>query len=357
GAHDPLVEYKQAKLFTDEEKAELIRLLTIEPTDYDGNVMIHPWGNFGATFNLIGAFLTDIHVYADYFEASFQDFVEDGITHVEIRTGATQLSDFTGTQHGLDQFVKELIKVRDRIRHRVPTFSVKLIIASGRVPEGSEKKEDRLETVLNTALQLHEAYPDVVIGFDCVGKEQMTNQTRNVLSVWMKMKKDSSLGEKNKSINFYFHDGETDWADNQDVIDAVLLGTKRIGHAFNLVAFPRAEDELKRKGIAIEVCPISNQVLRYVQDLRIHPACGYIRRGLPCVLSPDDPLIFGNAGLSYDFWTAWMAWDLKLRDLKLLALNSIEFSAMTQQEKNATLDYFELEWDAFIADVIRTHDL
>src|SRR5262249_57761729 len=97
------------------------------------------------------------------------------------------------------------------------------------------------------------------------------------------------------------------------------------------------EERLKKHGVAGEVCPISNQMLRYVSDLRMHPADGYLRRGVPCVLSNDDPGIFGNDGLSYDFWVATLAWDLDLRALKQLALNSLNYSGMTVAEKRTAL--------------------
>ena len=105
------------------------------------------------------------------------------------------------------------------------------------------------------------------------------------------------------------------------------------------------------------ICPISNQMLRYVRDLRIHPACGYIRRGIPCVLANDDPLIFGNHGLSYDFWTAWMAWNLHLNDLKILARNSIQYSGMHEEEKQKALHYFDDQWASFISGVVNSAGL
>ena len=44
------------------------------------------------------------------------------------------------------------------------------------------------------------------------------------------------------------------------------------------------------KNIAIEVCPISNQVLKLVEDIRNHPAVELIQDGnFPIVIAPDDP--------------------------------------------------------------------
>ena len=69
-------------------------------------------------------------------------------------------------------------------------------------------------------------------------------------------------------------------------------------------------------------------------------------------LSTDDPQIFNYNGLTYDFWTAFMAWELDLRTIKKLALNSILYSGMNREEKKEALIYFNRKWDKFIEEVV-----
>ena len=111
---------------------------------------------------------------------------------------------------------------------------------------------------------------------------------------------------------------------------------------------PRLMEMVKERGIAVEVCPISNQMLGYVPDLRNHPAVHYINAGLPVVLSTDDPAIMRHS-LSHDFYVAFMAWGLDLRSLKQLAMNSLLYSAMSADEKRAALAVWETRWPAFVA--------
>ena len=136
--------------------------------------------------------------------------------------------------------------------------------------------------------------------------------------------------------------------DNDNLFDAVLLGSKRIGHGFNLFRYPILMNMVKKQNICIEVNPISNQVLGYVRDLRLHPAYGYMRDGVNISISSDDPLIFDYEGLSYDYWHIFMAWQLDLKDLKKLSLNGILYSSMTTEEKDKAIKNWESRWHEFV---------
>jgi adenosine deaminase CECR1 len=104
----------------------------------------------------------------------------------------------------------------------------------------------------------------------------------------------------------------------------------------------------KEQDIAIEVCPISNQVLGFVADLRNHPAVHYINAGLPIVLCPDDPGIMRYT-YAYDYYAAFMAWGLDLKCLKQLAMNSLLYSAMDKDEKERALASWSQKWADFVA--------
>jgi len=48
---------------------------------------------------------------------------------------------------------------------------------------------------------------------------------------------------------------------DDNLYDALLLGTKRIGHGFSLVKHPKLMSICRERDIALEVCPISNEIL------------------------------------------------------------------------------------------------
>ena len=88
--------------------------------------------------------------------------------------------------------------------------------------------------------------------------------------------------------------------------------------------------------------------------IRDSPASTYLRRGVNCVISSDDPLIFDYHGLSYDFWSVALAWELDLAALKKLTRNSIEYAALTGVEKAKAMEVWEQRWEIFVEDALES---
>ncbi|MEM7514309.1 MAG: hypothetical protein AAF388_25510 [Bacteroidota bacterium] len=116
--------------------------------------------------------------------------------------------------------------------------------------------------------------------------------------------------------------------------------------------YPALWEKLKENDVCIEICPISNQVLGYVQDLRNHPALLYIQLGIPISISSDDPSIFQYKGVTPDYWAIYLAWHLDLATVKKLCQNGIQYSALTEEEKQTSLTFWESKWEAFVSESI-----
>ena len=114
----------------------------------------------------------------------------------------------------------------------------------------------------------------------------------------------------------FFHAGETHDRNSHNLHDAITLGAKRIGHGFQLFLFPHLQHLVKERDICIEACPLSNMVLGYTKDLRIHPINYLMTRGVQFSISTDDPGLFGYEGVTLDYVYACGAWELSIRDLK-----------------------------------------
>ena len=184
--------------------------------------------------------------------------------------------------------------------------------------------------------------------------------------------------EEGVEIPFFFHSGETlgDGDDtDQNLFDALLLGTRRIGHGFSLYKHPVLIDMVKEKRILVESCPISNEVLRLTSSILSHPAPALLSRGVHIALCNADPAILGHAtnGMSHDFWQALQGWDnLGLAGLGALAENSVRWAAFEDQNtkdwlrdikdaslgrgvRAARMKEWAIEWERFCHWIVRQY--
>lgn len=320
---------------------EIVRLLTFDEGD-EGNKKI--WNDFESIFNRLG--LNEYEpAFRKFTRTIFDSLIADGEQYVELRTSLGGIYDITGKKFTPEECLLIYKEIIDDVRKLHPEFNAKIIFSDFR---GSS--QERVMKDLLSAYELRKKYPDLLIGFDQVAEEDRWNKTSYYLDQFFMI--DSISKSEGYDLPYYFHDGESTLPSNNNLIDAVMLNTRRIGHGINLFRFPLLELAVKVKKIALEVCPLSNQILGYVQDLRMHPASGYIKRNIPMTLNTDDPQIFNYNGLTYDFWTAFMAWELDLRTIKKLALNSIVYSGMNKDEKSESLIFFNRKWDEFIEETL-----
>ena len=280
------------------------------------------WQEFIAIFQRASGLTGNVSTRADYWRNTLLALVDENIQYVESRS------------IGIERSILLDVRTRD------PEFDAKFIAAAGR-----SGTREQIAKALANAIELRTKDPDQVVGFDLVQEEDRTHTNLYYAEELLAARRDAE--RRGVDLPFYLHSGETNWAENENVYDAVLLGASRIGHGLALLKHPRLMQIVKERGIAVEVCPISNQILGYVADLRNHPAVHYINAGLPVVLSSDDPAIFRHT-LSHDFYTAFMAWGLDLRSLKQLAMNSLTYSAMNADEKRRALAVWDRRWTAFI---------
>jgi len=183
---------------------------------------------------------------------------------------------------------------------------------------------------MKKCIAMKQLFPDLIAGFDLVGQEDLGQSLVELTPelFWFKKR----CMEEGVDIPFYFHAGETlgdgDTVD-ENLFDAVLLGTRRIGHGFSLFKHPLLIDMIKEKKILVESCPISNEVLRLTGSIMQHPLPALLARGVPCSLSTDDPTILGQgtSGMSYDYFQALQGWEnLGLEGLANLAENSVRWA-------------------------------
>ena len=181
------------------------------------------------------------------------------------------------------------------------------------------------------------AFPHLIAGYDVVGPEDWGRTLKDLLPELFWFRK--QCAQEGVNLPFFLHAGETlgdGSSTDQNLYDAILLGTRRIGHAYSLYKHPLLIDMVREKRILVESCPISNEVLRLCSSVLAHPLPALLARGVACCLCNDDPAMLGqdSAGMSHDFWQALQGWEnLGLAGLGSLAENSVRWAAFEDQEQ------------------------
>jgi adenosine deaminase CECR1 len=283
---------------------ELFRSITLgEEELHAGDI----WHEFTAVFQRASGLTGHPSVRTDYWRNMLLGLVDENIQYVESRS------------IGIEASVLLDVNARD------PDFDVKFIAAASR-----SGTREQIAKALANAIEPRVKDPDQVIGFDLVQEEVRTNT--NLYYVEQLLAAQWDAARRGVGLPLYLHSGETNWAENENVYDAILLGASRIGT--RPVAGQASPADADCQGTRNSRRSLSDQqpILGHVSDLRNHPAVHYINAGLPIVLSSDDPTVFRHT-LSHDFYMAFMAWGLDLKSLKQLAMNSLTYSAMRPDEK------------------------
>jgi adenosine deaminase CECR1 len=311
----------------------LVRLYTIGPED-DARPDI--WTEFEAIFQRLDAFVSYRPVFIAYYRHSFLALASDGVQFVEIHTGVDPLTTRDGgTVSDLDVLAAYRCALAG-VRARYPSFGLRIILATWR---GATLEQAGAQ--LERERRLSTAAPDIVHGFDIVGQEDTGSGNAFFAPVLTSLPR----------VPLYLHAGESLEASDTNVEAALDLGAKRIGHGLNMDLFAGLEQRVRDAGVTVEVCPLSNQALRYVPDLRRHPAKGWLRRGTRVALGSDDPGLFGTRGLSDDFAMAYLSWHLGLGKLKQMALRSIAASTLPRERRERQRALFERRWRTWVAAV------
>ena len=306
---------------------DILKAWTMGTEDKGSNA----WDVLRDEFTMVRKTIKEPEVFAEYFRRAFLEHARDGLQRLEVRVSSSEV---IGEKLGM------LIEAYQSVKKEYPDFTIKFIL--NETKRHTNNTVEKLPGLIEQAEKLEKEYPDLFIGIDLVGEEDREIPLKEFAGEFIKAK------NAGKNFDLYLHAGESERPENSMIIDAYVLGAKRVGHGFNLFRYPELEKKFIEEKIAVEVCPISNQLLGYISDLRDHPARNYLRHGIPVVICPDDPLMFNTKGSTYDFYAAVIAWDLGLSDIKQLCVASIEHSGGTDEERQKLRAVWQNSWDEFI---------
>ncbi|MBI2518324.1 MAG: adenosine deaminase [Opitutae bacterium] len=118
------------------------------------------------------------------------------------------------------------------------------------------------------------------------------------------------------------------------------LQPHRIEHGVRAVEDPTVVTELVRRGIALDVCPISNHKLMPGITLSAHPIRDLFDAGVKVTISTDDPVSFGNT-LNDEYVALAEQREFSRRELIQLARHGFEVADLVPEQKQAWLDQLD----------------
>ncbi|KAK3710750.1 hypothetical protein LTR37_010169 [Vermiconidia calcicola] len=287
------------------------------------------WRKFTSCFPIMDSLLRYEPIFRTFIRNVLSQLLEDGVRWVDIRTDFTNPFRSTGCTEP-DEDHEGMLTV---LEEEIENFKDGNEFWGARVIWTSIRRFDTRAIVsdMKNCIRMKQLFPELICGYDLVGQEELGRPLADLLPelFWFKKR----CMEEGVDIPFFFHAGETlgtgDEVD-ENLFDAVLLGTRRIGHGFSLYKHPLLIDMVKEKKILIESCPISNEVLRLTSGILSHPLPALLTRGVPCSLCNDDPAMLGQggSGMTHDFWQALQGWEnLGLEGLASLAENSVRWAS------------------------------
>ncbi|RPD64538.1 Metallo-dependent hydrolase [Lentinus tigrinus ALCF2SS1-7] len=335
----------------------VVAALTINPSEayVTHNTTDKIWKKFGTTFMVARGMSRYFPVYEDYVREFFRSSVEDGISYIESRM-PLWYKYMIGPDGQENVPHREWLLAYDRVMKEVKEEFAKQGRADAFI--GSKiiyctKRDatcEELEWYLEDCIALKQEFPHLICGFDLVGHEDPLKPLVYYIEPFKRFVQRQK--EVDVDIPFIFHAGETlgdGTPADMNLYDAILLGTKRIGHGFSLVKHPRIMEICREREIAVEVCPISNEILRYTGSMPMHPLPVLMNQGIHVALSSDDPAMFGNMGLSFDFFQVLVASEVTgLITLREMGRDSLKYSCLDPEDKARALSLHDQRWSKLV---------
>ncbi|MDE7178144.1 MAG: hypothetical protein K2O59_10030 [Lachnospiraceae bacterium] len=390
-AAEPLQDFLQGS----HRKDVLKRWLTVGKHTDDARYI---WDEFNKIFMRTSELFGNRDFYVEYHRRFFLECLRDRIDYVELRCGfeefklaekeekhdviLDQSPDFLDAlTEAKAAAVEDYRKKSRQYGWELPYGDLELgVILCARRDLNADIEQDRIKLMkkADTAIAWKLGpYGNLIKGFDFVSEEDRGRASytyyqdifygETMSGYPEKSREGAFFAEKREeygldgvlraeNIELMLHAGESLWMEQENIIDAKIVCRSRMGHGFQMLEYPGVQTcyqagayDASLKAPVLEVCPISNQMLRYFPDIRNHYALMLMKLGVPCVLSNDDPQILGNPGLSYDFWEMYMASDGGLNMVKGLVFTAFIFQY--QHRRNVALDnWTELDYNKCLED-------
>ncbi|OKL60832.1 hypothetical protein UA08_03751 [Talaromyces atroroseus] len=311
-------------------------MITPEHSYYHHHGVDAIWEIFGRVFSVLQSLVTYEPIFRSCLQRLLAQLARDGIRYVDFRLDFGWEWRKTGVETPEADYVEFFRVFKEEVEKFKASdegkdfYGARIIWTTLRSFSNREIVDSMEQCII-----AKKEYPEMISGFDVVGQEDRGRTLADLVPVLFWFRK--VCAEEGVEIPFFFHAGEClgdgDETD-KNLYDAILLGTRRIGHGYSLYKHPLLIDLVKEKKILIECCPISNEILRLSNTIKHHSLPALLSRGVAVSLNNDDPAVLGHGknGLTHDFWQTLQGLEnVGLSGLATMAENSIRWSCFEDQ--------------------------
>ena len=136
---------------------------------------------------------------------------------------------------------------------------------------------------------------------------------------------------KENNIPFTIHAGEVD---HIDIITAISLGTKRIGHGIK--ANDKELELIKENNILLEICPTSNIDTKAFNNYNEHNIYDLYRKGVNISINTDNMTV-SNIDLNKEYNKLLSSFPFTISDLKKINKVALSYAFLSENEKKELL--------------------
>jgi len=126
---------------------------------------------------------------------------------------------------------------------------------------------------------------------------------------------------KKLGMPFTLHAGEC--GSVQNILDSVEAGAGRIGHGIAMRGHREVQKELQRKGIGIEMCPISNLQTKAVESTKDYPMREFLDNGLKVTVNTDNRTV-SNTTLTKELAFIQKTYGITDEEICLMMKNAVD---------------------------------
>ena len=180
------------------------------------------------------------------------------------------------------------------------------------------------ERVFRKAAEMRSRYPSI-IGIGLGGDERHTGSQPF---------RELYAEARAAGLRLTNHAGET--TGPEAIWEALAIGSERIGHALSAIEDPALVEELRIRGIGLELNPTSNARTGVCPSFAAHPLRRYVDAGLLVTLNSDDPAFFGS-DIANEYLLAHTEQGFTREELRSLAANSIRASFLPDVKKESLI--------------------